>query len=362
MSFVTGLWYVFNIALFADSFILLFDYCKDTKRRCCASRQQKKENGTLRELVFGVSAVSFSLIIFALLSYRKDVKMQVLVLLPVLAMLILELFCCFEDVGNILAKDSSKQLNRSEHEAICIAGDTIYALCLFGVPEALFSAASRISNKIAADISMLLLCVSGIAMLSFFSCALAIRPLQAAAKLILKRTPFRGKTRFAAARKRSVQWLNGRLDTLEETGRRAQDVQGGSKKIGWWIATAWLFIISVVLSVLAMILVTIVVLMKSLLCCLKAIGTACRYVANKLIALPDRKVVILSFRIAVLVALVSTVAINRYQPFLHYEQESTEVLEFVSSVLVIPFLLEWITSYKVKKALQDAKQPDAHTA
>lgn len=62
--------------------------------------------------------------------------------------------------------------------------------------------------------------------------------------------------------------------------------------------------------------------------------------------LSNRRVVAFSFRVAVLMGLGGTVILNRYQPFVYYEEKSTAVLEFVSSVLIIPIVWEWIKCYK----------------
>ena len=351
MRFIVGLWYIFYIALFADSMVLLSDYLQEWKRCRRISNECKKSNGTLRNLVLGISYLGFAFIIFGVIICRKDMVRQ-MVVLPVLAMLSLEMLRCFADVANILAKNSAKQMNRSEHEAICIVGDGICVLYLFGVPDALLSAAGTMSNKIVSNISMLLLCGCSIALLSFFICALSIRPLQRVARLILKVPVHRVKEGFASVREYSIHCLNTPLDALEQINQRVQGAHGG-KKFWWVFVTALLFVVCVALYILAMILVAISFLIKCPLYIMKAAGSVIKAAADKLIALPDRKVVILSFRVAVLVALGSTVVINRYQPFLYYEQESTAVLEFISSVLIIPILLEWITSYKTQNNDKD---------
>lgn len=64
-----------------------------------------------------------------------------------------------------------------------------------------------------------------------------------------------------------------------------------------------------------------------------------------LISLSDKRIVAVSFRIAVILGLGCTVLINRYAPFLHYNEESTAVLEFIASALIIPVVLNWISSY-----------------
>ncbi len=62
--------------------------------------------------------------------------------------------------------------------------------------------------------------------------------------------------------------------------------------------------------------------------------------------LSDKRIVVLSFRVAFVMALAITVIINRYQPLLKNYEESTSVLEFVASSIIIPVIFEWIYSIR----------------
>ncbi|OUP55922.1 hypothetical protein B5F14_10015 [Faecalitalea cylindroides] len=69
-------------------------------------------------------------------------------------------------------------------------------------------------------------------------------------------------------------------------------------------------------------------------------------IAKWISQLSDRRIVAMSFRIAIILALVITVITNRYQPFLQKNVESTSVLEFVASSIIIPVIFEWIYSIR----------------
>ena len=71
---------------------------------------------------------------------------------------------------------------------------------------------------------------------------------------------------------------------------------------------------------------------------------ACKKVINAIFKLSDKKIVAVSFRIAIIAALVITVIINRYDVFVKNVEESTAVLEFVASSIIIPVVFEWINS------------------
>lgn len=71
-------------------------------------------------------------------------------------------------------------------------------------------------------------------------------------------------------------------------------------------------------------------------------------IANKILTLSDRKIVAISFRFALIMALIVIVALNYYSTIFKME-ESTTVLEFIASTILIPVLFEWISSIKIMR-------------
>lgn len=72
--------------------------------------------------------------------------------------------------------------------------------------------------------------------------------------------------------------------------------------------------------------------------------------SNWLLGLSDKKIVAISFRIALILALVCIVVMNRYQPIFKMQEANTAVLEFVASAIIIPTVFEWINSVKNKQS------------
>lgn len=60
--------------------------------------------------------------------------------------------------------------------------------------------------------------------------------------------------------------------------------------------------------------------------------------------LSDKRIVAVSFRVALIFAFISVVAMNRYQPFFREYEKSTAVFEFLASSIIIPIIFEWISS------------------
>lgn len=62
----------------------------------------------------------------------------------------------------------------------------------------------------------------------------------------------------------------------------------------------------------------------------------------------DRKIIYILFRIAVIIALMCIIALNRYQPIFKMQKQSTEILEFIASTIIIPVIFELVISTKTK--------------
>lgn len=68
--------------------------------------------------------------------------------------------------------------------------------------------------------------------------------------------------------------------------------------------------------------------------------------SNWLSELSDKRIVAISFRIALILALICIVVLNRYQPIFRMQEANTSIFEFVASAIIIPIVFEWINSIK----------------
>ena len=66
----------------------------------------------------------------------------------------------------------------------------------------------------------------------------------------------------------------------------------------------------------------------------------------------DKTFIAISFRLAIILGLSCIVILNRYNSFLCNKDNSTAVLEFITSAIIIPVIFEWISSYKSKKQIK----------
>lgn len=79
---------------------------------------------------------------------------------------------------------------------------------------------------------------------------------------------------------------------------------------------------------------------------IRMLRKALKQMLNWLLNLSDKRIIAISFRISLIMALVCTVVFNRYQPIFRMQEASTAVLEFIASAIIIPIIFEWISSFK----------------
>ena len=78
----------------------------------------------------------------------------------------------------------------------------------------------------------------------------------------------------------------------------------------------------------------------------KMIKKTLNSLSNWLSELSDKRIVAISFRIALILALICIVVLNRYQPIFKMQEANTAIFEFVASAIIIPIVFEWISSIK----------------
>ena len=66
-------------------------------------------------------------------------------------------------------------------------------------------------------------------------------------------------------------------------------------------------------------------------------------------SLSDRRVTVMFFRISVIESIICLVTFNRISPLVKMTTESTVILEFISSSIMIPVILSWILEFKKLK-------------
>lgn len=88
---------------------------------------------------------------------------------------------------------------------------------------------------------------------------------------------------------------------------------------------------------------------------LRLINNSIIKLQSKLLIIPDKQMVAIAFRIAMIVSLTSIVAENRFCGLVRNQDSTTAIFEFVASAIIIPIIFEWLYSYKQSQNNADLK-------
>lgn len=107
------------------------------------------------------------------------------------------------------------------------------------------------------------------------------------------------------------------------------------------------FVIDIIFLIIRVLIYTVIWYSIGYICILiRLIKKTLDKLSNWISDLSDKRIVAISFRIALIMALVCIVVMNRYQPIFKEQEARTAVLEFVASAIIIPVIFEWINSAK----------------
>ena len=81
-------------------------------------------------------------------------------------------------------------------------------------------------------------------------------------------------------------------------------------------------------------------------------GKGIVYLINTFSNIPERRVVKNTFRLSLIISVISVVVINRYALIYKYDESFLTIFEFIASAIIIPVMFEWIYNYKEKTNMQ----------
>lgn len=257
-------------------------------------------------------------------------------------------------VGAAISKEATGNLNIIEHEAILMATALPIYLFSYGIVEKVHSYVTTYPQTIYSDWMTIIFYVLLISTLAFFISVLAINPIVLLLKSIYKILYF--------PKKRICKYVDGLQEFLSKDFNRntfcSAIIQYSMQSHIVLRTILWLLVIPVAIIDIIKIVVHLIFLLATSIVwyislILFWIFTMLYKIGIFFLSLSDRNIVAICFRVATVVGLGCTVIINRYEPFLHNEQESTAVLEFISSVIIIPIVFEWISSYTKSKSSEN---------
>lgn len=240
--------------------------------------------------------------------------------------------------------NSFKNDNLSIGEWQVILGFIYFISLIFTykIPNKLIDYISNIENEFISDLSLLLflfassvlsIFLSGLLLFEFIKFFLQIIP------KIIKPT-FGNKVKKLFIR---IEYLFNK--EIEEYKTIAYFRKNKQKTIIFYLSITIFFIIDVLYAIFDFFCKFIIGILFYILIIVYRIFKSLKDLKFWIFRLSDRKVTVIIFRVSFIFALISLVTFNRISPLTKMGIESTEILEFIASSLIIPLVLSWIMEY-----------------
>lgn len=245
----------------------------------------------------------------------------------------------------------------SVKEQVSIMSIALFVLILYsyGLLGKCLQIADRIQNVVLSDVCLLLILIVIVTIYFFLGGAMLLIPV----KTLIRLTRFLGK-------RITLQWMT----TVTEKYIKWHQQIGKSEYVSirfwaWGLEKKWRLILvvpaliftivfdaflKIIIGTLKIFLLIVEHIFNGFIQVIKLVIQFSQWV----IGISDRKVMILSFRSALVFSLTSIVIVNRYVPIIKKYEAGTAVLEFCSSAIVIPLVLSWIMDYRNKSNLNNS--------
>ena len=256
---------------------------------------------------------------------------------------------------NIVSEKSGGNLNVQEFSALYFLAIIFGYSKTFDIPEKIQMFAESLNNFVLADLITTSFYIVFTCMCIFFISTLILNPLKLLIKIAKK------VVRFIS--KKKINYILSKLEYV--TNRQfypktffVSIIEYAARKENKLLKIL-LGIVSILLGVIDIIRITVELLASYLVSILyfiflllKQICHILRKICIWIEGFSDKTFIAISFRLAIILGLSCTVILNRYNSFLYNEDNSTAVLEFITSAIIIPVIFEWISSYKNKKQIK----------
>lgn len=264
---------------------------------------------------------------------------------------------CVSIVGAAISKDARGNLNKFEHQAILMLTALPINLFSHKILEKVHSYVTTYPHAIYSDWMTFLFYFVVISVLAFFISALTINPISLLLKLYFKCFYVFSKGRIAYFGKLQ-KFINGEYNkktfcsAIIECGVKLHVLL----RMILWIIIIPVVIIDILKGMIQLIILLMAAIVWYVFLILSWIFSKFNKLASFVMSLSDRSIIAICFRVSIVVGLGCTVIINRYEPLFRNQQESTAVLEFISSVIIIPIVYEWISSYTKPQSSETSMQ------
>lgn len=318
---------------------------KEKKAKEESNKQEAKSDlGSILRLIAG-------LIFCGLLFYLAKTKLEIFaafLLIPTVIMYALVTISASQTVGSLAMSKGHMPLTKNENSSLLFIG---FLVGVIGLGRAANWSASIDTEKTLIQSAVF---VVEFSVYFFMVGTLIIRPAKDLAKLVtviadkLKKPYENG---IIYIRERII--LNKTSEAYSQKVIYRQKSAKSWKKYIWAILLVFTIPIDLLIYFLQCVAFWAVWLtLLSLAAIVGILGKFCLGIVRWINNLSSRRVVVISFRVAIVTALLLLVGLNEYGIF-RTSQETTSVIEFIASVLIIPVVFEWIHSALKPKSITD---------
>ena len=255
----------------------------------------------------------------------------------------------FGIVEKVVKSSNNGKLSFKEQVAIKTLAYALWFLGIYKIFEKVIANSYACTNVYLSDMSVALIYVLAFYLYIFFICSLLPELIFSAIRLLKKIfaiLPWKSKIKSCGD-----FWVN----KIEKPIAFKSTLISQWETIGKWkLFIRWirylLLPITFVLDIIIMLINVMISFISSsvgyFFVLARMVKKTVNRISNWTLGLSDKRVVVISFRIALIMALICIVILNRYQSIFKMEDASTAVFEFVASAIIIPVVFEWINSVK----------------
>ena len=321
------------------------------------SNDEKWQNN-LRILIAIVAIIIFIFFTIYGLINKKFLLLFFLICVPIYLEKMIEVIVSLGTVGNVVKSNDTGVLSFREHMSIFLVSGFVSLLQQGNCFEKINKFILKSCENIAADLLLIMLYVLTFFLYTFLICS------QVPIIMLLTKKAYKKLIRYLPGKEVVKKYGDYFVERLEEPIKQSnlsisfiemiKDKKTWIKKL-CGIIVAITFCIDVVLFLVRVLWSIISSAFGYGVILLRLVKNVLKKLFNTIFNLSDKKLVAVSFRVAIILALVITVILNRYDVFVKNVDESTAVLEFLASSIIIPIVFEWIYSEKNNVILEKTK-------
>ena len=314
-------------------------YISDVKERNQASnRSSKCASRDISSILHRISGLLFVLLLLCLI--RTKFEMFILLfLIPAIVLYVFVTLSASHTVGSLAMSAGYTPLTKDETSSLLFIGILLGFTCV--------SSAIKWNENVHNEKTLVQCAGFAIEVSAYFFMigTLSINPIKDIAKLLIS---IEGKLKTYY--KKCVGYIRERIihgslaKSYSEKIRNIQKASNGWRKYLWLVLLVIVIPIDILKYLLSFVwLFFLWIPLFFVIAIIGILGKYCLGVVRWTNSLSDRRVIVISFRIAIVAALLLLVVLNEYGIIIT-SQETTSVVEFIASVCIIPIVFEWIHS------------------